>query len=143
MDVSRGPNYEIRNIPAPHGEPKGEASWLSCEVWARPDISRVSGAQLAETMAETIERRCVGCDGVVLDFRRATAVWGPTTERAIARMMRAAERSCLPLVVLHADEAIQQIALRKLIQEHAPSKGTLHESIEHYRAQRRANPRVW
>ena len=111
-----------------------DRGWLYCEVWQRPDLSRAEGAQLAEAIAAHIQRLAPMYAGFLFDLRRATPMWGPATDLAIGQMLAPWEALGKPAYVV-SKEAIQQIAMRRLIADQAPASGRLFDDLDVAQAQ--------
>lgn len=119
--VAEGGNFAIR--PVLRG-------WIHCEIWQRPDLSRVEGARLASEIADHLKRFSGEYVGLIFDLRRATPIWGPATEEAIGRMFAPWEARGKPVFVIPADDALQQIAIRKLLAASAPRQGRIFDDLE-------------
>jgi hypothetical protein len=91
MAVQTGRNFEIRTA----------GSVADCRVWRRPDLSREEGAKCADELCEALSALATSTQvkALVLDLYEAPPA-GPLTQKAIERLMRAAEGAGRPVAVI-------------------------------------------
>lgn len=99
----------------------------TCGIWARPDLSRVAGAECAEETADMLRRLAEFptslVEGCLMDLSRAPKTWGPITHRALEKCCRAFERADRRLAILTGYDAEQRLRIQSILKEHAPTCG--------------------
>ena len=106
------------------------ASVAVLEVWQAPELTREQGAQCAEQMASRLRELSRTQRGLVLDLRRATVTWGPRTQLALEQMVRPWEERGREIWVVPANEPIQAIAVKRLLERAASRHGHMATSVE-------------
>ena len=118
MPVLTGRNFEIRT----------SGGVADCRVWRRPDLSREEGAKCGDELCEALAALATSnqVKALVLDLHEAPPP-GPLTQRAIERLMRAAETAARPVAVVCSSDALQRMQLRRIVTESAPKQGRVFE----------------